>query len=263
MSKPLIVANWKCNPPTWQNAKLLFNRVKKGIKKIKNVEVVVCPPFVYLGGLATSASARQQAGRGRLILGAQDCFWKEGPFTGEISSKMLKDIGCQYVIIGHSERRQHFQETDETVNKKIKASIGAKITPILCIGETEEEKREGRVQAVLNRQIRSALKKISNHKIQDSGLCIAYEPVWAIGSGHSCNVNTAQIINLLIKKIITRLYNRSLAENIRILYGGSVNSRNARDYIQKAGMKGLLVGGASLDSLEFLSIIKEVNSLFS
>ena len=245
--RPLIIANWKMNPQTEKEAKQLFDLVKKGIGKIKKTEVVICPPFVFLPNVKYQTS--------NVKLGAQNCFWeKEGAYTGEVSSIMLKSLGCQYIIVGHSERKKYFKETDETVNKKLKSILGAKLSPILCIGETQEQREQAKTDTVLKNQIISALKNISKSKFPE--ITIAYEPIWAIGSGNSCNIEDAQKIGLLIKKIISNLSNIKIAEKIRILYGGSVNSKNAEGYIKEAGLNGLLIGGASLKAGEFVKIIK-------
>lgn len=225
--KPLVIANWKCNPPTLTKAKQLFNSVKKGIKNLKNTEVVICPPFLYILNLKSQNS--------NIELGAQDCFWEEkGAFTGEVSPKMLKDLGCKYVIIGHSERRRYFKETDEIINKKTKAVLKNGLKPILCIEKISQIKKgtEG--------IIKKDLKKI----------ILAYEPVWAIGTGRACGISEAKKINLSIRKILKR--------NV-FLYGGSVNSQNARDFIKKAKFQGLLIGGASLNPKEFIAIVKAVS----
>jgi len=241
MMKPLLVANWKCNPNTLKEARHLFNFVKRASKKNKKIEVVICPPFIYLSlfkGVKTN-----------IKLGAQDVFWeKGGAFTGEISPLMLKDLKCKYVIVGHSERRRYFKETDETVNKKLKAVIEAGLTPILCVGETKEQRNRGETEKVLRKQIQNGLKGISKSKIQNSKLCIAYEPIWAIGTGNACGIKEAKKVLLFIKK--------RLSFKNRILYGGSVNSKNSADYIKKANFQGLLVGGASLDAKEFIKIVK-------
>jgi len=244
----LIVANWKCNPTTLKEARRLFNSVKRGLKKIKNVEVVICPSFVYLSCFKSFKN---------LKLGAQDCFWEEkGAFTGEISPVMLKDLGCQYVIIGHSERRTNFGETDEMINKKIKAALIAKLNPIFCIGEIKEEREKGQIQNILKSQIEKGLNGILKREIKN--IVIAYEPVWAIGTGNPCDIEEAQKMALLIRKLISQKYSPAIAKDLRIIYGGSVDSQNARDYIKEAGMAGLLVGGASLNHREFLKILKEV-----
>ena len=242
--KHLIVANWKLNPASQKEAEALFDEVKKKGKS-KNAEVVICPPFIYLPALARLSS---QA----LRVGGQNMFWEEkGAFTGEVSGAQLKDLKVEYVIIGHSERRKYFAETDEIVNKKIKKALDAKLKVILCVGENAGEDK---VQ-VLEKQITQALRGLSKFEIQNSKLTIAYEPVWAIGTGNSCSVDQTMGSVLLIKKIISNLYNREAADNLRVLYGGSVTSKNSADYVKNAGVNGLLVGGASLNAEEFVKIV--------
>jgi len=232
--KLLIVANWKCNPTTLAEAKRLFNSVKKELKNIKNVEIVICPPFVYLPVLGASASAK---GYGGLASGSQDCFWEQsGAYTGEISPRMLKDLGCQYVITGHSERRKYQNETDLIINRKIKAALKEGLKVILCIEMIS--------------QIRKDLRGISEKDFKN--LILAFEPVSAIGTGRPYSVELAKRVNSSIQRIFEK--------NIPIiLYGGSVDSGNAKNYIKEAGFQGLLVGGASLDSKEFVGIIKAVS----
>ena len=226
--KPLIVANWKMNPQNLQGAKLLFDSVANGIKNLKNVEIVICPPFLYILNLKSQIL--------NLKLGAQDCFWEEkGAFTGEVSPKMLKDLGrCDYVILGHSERRKYLKETDEMINKKIKAALKSDLTPILCIENISQ----------LKKRTKDLLRK------EQKKLIIAYEPVFAIGTGKPCTPEKAKEMKTAIKKIIDK--------DIPIIYGGSVNSQNVTDYIKMAGFQGLLVGGASLDSEEFIKLAKNV-----
>ena len=244
--KTLIVANWKMNPQTAKEAKKLFDAVKKGAKN-KNTDIVICPPFVYLPLLKG------------LPLGAQNIFWEEkGAFTGEICAAQLKDLKIKYVIIGHSERRKYFGETNEQINKKIKKALDRDINPIFCIGETLEENRAEKKSEVLERQITEGLHGVSKFEIQNSKLVIAYEPVWAIGTGQNCSVDETLKSMLLIRKIISNRYNRELADDMKMLYGGSVNSKNSAEYIKGGGVSGLLVGGASLDAQEFISIIKSI-----
>jgi len=216
------------NPQNLQGAKLLFDSVANGIKNLKNVEIVICPPFLYILNLKSQIL--------NLKLGAQDCFWEEkGAFTGEVSPKMLKDLGrCDYVILGHSERRKYLKETDEMINKKIKAALKSDLTPILCIENISQ----------LKKRTKDLLRK------EQKKLIIAYEPVFAIGTGKPCTPEKAKEMKTAIKKIIDK--------DIPIIYGGSVNSQNATDYIKMAGFQGLLVGGASLDSEEFIKLAKNV-----
>jgi len=236
--KPLIVANWKCNPTTLEGAKLLFNSVKRGIQNIRNLEVVICPPFPYLSIINNQLSI--------IKLGAQDCFWEErGAYTGEISPKMLKDLGVEYVIIGHSERRKYQQEKDLMIYKKIEAALKRGLKPILCIDKIPQlpsflRKRGGR-------RGRNPLRPKKD--LED--VIIAYEPLFAIGTGKPCSIDKAKKMRIAIKK--------KLNKNIPILYGGSVSSENARDYVKKAGFQGLLVGGASLNAQEFIKIVKNVS----
>jgi len=232
--KKLIVANWKCNPTTLKEAKLLFNSVKNGVKNIKNVEVVICPPFIYLSNIQHLKSDIQ--------FGAQDCFWEQnGAFTGEISPSMLKDLGVDYVIIGHSERRKYQQEKDSMINKKIKAALKIGLKPILCIDKTSQIRK-------LQRSVK--MNEVHRLKKDSGGAIIAYEPLFAIGTGKPCSIDKAKKMRIAIKK--------KLNKNIPILYGGSVDSQNARDYVKKAGFQGLLVGGASLNAQEFIKIVKNV-----
>jgi triosephosphate isomerase len=224
--KPLIVANWKCNPTTLKKAKLLLALLKRGAQGIRNVEVVICPPFIYLPILKAK-------GYNRLAFGSQDCFWEErGAFTGEVSPLMLNDLGVKYVIIGHSERRKYQRETNEIINKKLGAVLTVGLKPILCINKISQ----------LPKNIRSSKLKIKS-------LILAYEPLFAIGTGKPCLPERAKKMRMMIKKEI----------NVPVLYGGSVNSQNAQDYIDKAGFQGLLVGGASLKAKEFIKIIRNVS----
>jgi len=249
MNRPIIIANWKCNPITLKGAKELFNRVIKNIKGQK-AEVVFCPPFVYLPFFLTKLPSNVK-------IGAQDCHWeKQGAFTGEVSVLQLFDLKCRYIIVGHSERRKYFEETNETINKKLKAVLDNNIIPVLCIGESQEQRDRGSVQDVLFSQLREGLKDISPAKIQKTGFLIAYEPIWAIGTGRPCDVEESQKMRLLIKKILANLYNQNIANKVEILYGGSVNSENSAGYIKEAGFSGLLVGGASLNAKEFSQIVK-------
>jgi len=229
--KNLIVANWKMNPASLEEAKNIFEGIKNGIDST-NAEIIICPPSVYLTELKG------------LTIGAQNVFYEEkGAFTGEISCAMLKDLGVDYVIIGHSERRKYFNETDEIINKKIKQALKAGLKIIFCIGETTEERDANKKNEVLGRQIKNGLDGIENL----DNINIAYEPVWAIGTGNNCSVEeTKQSINFI------REFVRS---DTRILYGGSVKSENSGDYVKYAGANGLLVGGASLNAEEFLKIV--------
>jgi triosephosphate isomerase len=248
--KPLIVANWKCNPTTLAKAKNLFDSIKKGVQGIKNVKVVLCPPFVFLPVLKSRMR--------NLKVGAQDCFWEEkGAYTGEVSPKMLKNLGLKYVIIGHSERRKYLREKNEMINKKIKASLSFKLKPIFCIGETKKEKNRGQSLKVINSQISRGLRGITEKEARR--VIIAYEPAWAIGTGKPCDTNIVLTQSLIIRGVIKKMFGPDTSRRIPILYGGSVDSQNAPGFISAAKMSGLLVGGASLEAKEFTKIVKAVN----
>lgn len=240
--KPLIIANWKMNPISRKEAEELFRIIKAGVKSIKGVEVVVCPPFVF-----------SPLFKG-LTLGAQNCYFEEkGAFTGEVSALMVKSLGIEYVIIGHSERRKYFSETDEQINKKLKVALKAGLEVVLCIGETAEERDAGKKTLVLKSQLENDFKNIS--KDEAKHIAIAYEPIWAIGTGNNCSVQETTTSLLFIKQTINNLYNREIADKIRILYGGSVNPDNSGVYIKEAMANGLLVGGASLKADDFINIV--------
>lgn len=245
MKKIKIVANWKCNPGTLKEAKVLFNLLTSELKKnfsiLKDVETIVCPPFLYLPFFVFQVKNLKHY---NLKFGAQNCFWEEkGPFTGEVSPLMLKNLGCQYVILGHSERRQILKETELMIGKKIKTALKAKLKPILCIGESLEEKKKKKTFQVLRRQLKIVFPEISK-------VIIAYEPIWAIGTAMPCPPGEAQKILFFLKKF---------SEKSKILYGGSVNSQNCKEYI-KVGFDGLLVGSASLIPKEFVQILKNATN---
>jgi len=238
--KSLIIANWKMNPASLKEAKALFDAVKKGVKNAP-ADVVICPPVIYLGGLHG------------LPIGMQNIFYKEkGAFTGEVSAAMARDAGAEYVIVGHSERRNYFAETNEDTNKKIKAALDIGLFPIFCVGEMAEE-RELKAE-VLEKQLLEGLKGISTADAKK--VIIAYEPVWAIGTGNNCSVDETLSSLLFIRKTISNMYSRQVADSLRILYGGSVKAENGASYIKEGGANGLLVGGASLDAEEFVAIVK-------
>ncbi len=238
--KNLITANWKMNPNSQKEAEEIFNGIKNGVKDA-TVEVVVCPPDLYLPalkGLPLGAPASPS-------LGGQNIYFEDkGAFTGEISPAMLKDLGIEYVIIGHSERRKYFGETDETINKKIIKTLAVGLKIIFCIGETEEERSAGKKNEVLQRQVQQGLKDV----VDIDNVNVAYEPVWAIGTGNNCSVAETKESIDFIRQFVKK--------DTRILYGGSVKSENSGAYIKEAGANGLLVGGASLNVEEFVKIVK-------
>ncbi|RMG04427.1 MAG: triose-phosphate isomerase [Nitrospirae bacterium] len=244
MRKPLIAANWKMHM-TVPETRGFFSEFLPLVKGVDDVDIVVAPPF-------TSLHAAKEAVQGSNVsISGQNLFWEEkGAYTGEISPIMLRDIGCEYVIIGHSERRQYFGETDETVNKRIHAAINAGLKPIICVGETLEEREKGETFNVLSRQITAGLKDV---RFDD--LVIAYEPVWAIGTGKTATPEMAEEAHLFIRKELSNLLGDT-AEEIRILYGGSVKPENVASLMAMENVDGGLVGGASLKPESFSKIVR-------
>jgi len=247
MSKILVVANWKMNPKTFKEASGLFETVRKAVKKSGNIKVVICPPALWLKQLKPGANLN-------LSLGAQGCHWEaSGAFTGELSPQMLADAGAEFVIVGHSERRNYMGESDEIINLKIKAVLRAKLRPILCVGERTGEE----MSLVVEGQLTKDLADLNVNQMKE--VIIAYEPVWAIGTGNNCLPDNALSATLFIKKTLTKLYSRFLADKTPVIYGGSVHSDNGDGYIKQARMNGVLVGGASLEADKFIKIIKDLS----
>ncbi len=246
-----IIANWKMNPASFIEAENLLKTIKNGLKKSDNVKIIICPPAIYLSKIKPNSNFE---------LGIQNIFWKDkGAYTGEISAPMAKNLNAKYAIIGHSERRIYLNETNEMVNKKLKTAFKNNLKPILCIGETPEEKNQDKTSEVISGQLEKALKNISKFQIINSRFHLAYEPIWAIGTGETPTSNEVMSAALLIKKVISNLYDRQTADNLSILYGGSVTGKNALDFLNDAGMDGLLIGGASLNGSEFLRIVNLIN----
>ena len=246
MRTPLIAGNWKMNT-TVEDAVNLIKTMQPGLQKIQGVEKVLCPPFVSL------VAARAILKGSSVKLGAQNVFYEEkGAYTGEVSPLMLADL-CEYVIIGHSERRQYFGETDEIINKKIKTAIKVGLKPILCIGETPEENEAGQTREVLGKQYIAC----SDRLYLLSGMVIAYEPLWGIGTGKSATGDEANRTIGFIRQFIARLHGSGIGNTARILYGGSVTAANIAEFMRKSEIDGALVGGASLKADEFVSIVKQ------
>ncbi len=245
---PFIAGNWKMNK-TVEESLDLVRQLKATLSSIVGVEVAVAPPFTALYAISREL-------KGSFIsLAAQNLFYEEkGAFTGEISPLMLKEIGCQYVIIGHSERRQFFGETDETVNRRIKAALGHGVRPIFCMGETLKERDEGKAFSVIERQVEGGLRSIGEEEMKD--IVIAYEPVWAIGTGKTATPEQAEEVHRFIRKKLEGLYSRRIAERIRIQYGGSVTPENIKGLMSQENIDGALVGGASLKSETFSKIVR-------
>ena len=248
MRKPIVAGNWKMNK-TRAEAAALVAGIKAGVSGIYAVEVVVCVPFTDLEPVA-------QAVQGSNIgLGAQNVHWAEkGAFTGEISAAMLKELGVQYVVIGHSERRQYFGETDETVNKRTKAALAAGLKPIVCVGETLAEREAGATTKVVERQVRVGLAGL--HSADWDQLVLAYEPVWAIGTGKTATTAQAQEVHAFIRKLLAELAGAEAAAKLRIQYGGSMKPENAKELISQPDIDGGLIGGASLEAKSFADIVR-------
>ncbi len=243
--KTLIAANWKMNKKVSEAQSFVESFLPLN-RSINEVEIVICPPFTCLPYLSTALN-------GTVIeIGAQDVFWEtEGAYTGEISTVMLQELNCRYVIVGHSERRQIIGESDLIINKKTKAVSSAGLIPILCVGETEEERKQMQAQTVVSRQLEEGLQDIVAGE-----LVIAYEPVWAIGTGAHASQGDAQEMSSFIRHKLAQLYDATWAEGIRILYGGSVKPENIARFVGQPDVDGALVGGASLDAHDFARIVR-------
>jgi triosephosphate isomerase len=247
MRKPVIAGNWKLFK-TSAEAVELVTALKPLVAGAGNVEIVVAPVFTVLERVNQAISGSN------IKLSAQDCYWDaEGAFTGEVSSKMLLDAGCSHVIIGHSERRQYFGETDETVNKKTRAAIAAGLTVLFCIGETLAERDSGSTFTVLKKQLTGGLAGIPESDL--ASVIVAYEPVWAIGTGKTASDDQAQEAHAFIRGEISSLYSATAAEGMRILYGGSVKPENIGGLIARPDIDGALVGGASLKADSFAALV--------
>ena len=250
MRVPMIAGNWKMNT-TLDDAVALVKAMLAGLDRVGGVEKLVCPPFISL------AAVRNVLKGSSVLLGAQNMFYEEkGAYTGEVSPLMLKEL-CDYVIIGHSERRQYFGDTDETVNKKIGAAVKVGLKPILCIGETLEENEAGKAREVIGRQLMAA----SDKSYLMRGMVIAYEPVWAIGTGKSATADNANRTIGFIRQFISSLHGIGIANTVRILYGGSVDANNIADFMREPEIDGALVGGASLKADDFISIVRQASEI--
>ena len=250
MRKPFVAGNWKMYTDSHSGVELA-TAVASGSSDLagRRVSVAVIPPFVYLRTIAQAVSASSVA------MGAQDVYFEEqGAFTGEISPAMLKDVGCTYGLCGHSERRHVLGETNELVGKKVTAAIAGGLLPILCVGELLAERDAGQTEAVVQRQVQTGLAGLSAEKA--SAVTIAYEPVWAIGTGRTATPEQAQEAHAFIRSLLAEMYDGDLAQETRILYGGSVKPGNAKDLMSQADVDGALVGGASLKADDFVQIIQ-------
>jgi triosephosphate isomerase len=247
MRIPLIAANWKMFK-TVHEAVVFMKECRGLVKGIDDVEIVIAPPFTAIHAAAEAARTTN------LGVAGQDLFWeREGAYTGEVSAGMLAEAGAEYVIIGHSERRRLFGETDATVNRKVRAALGARLVPIVCIGETLEEREAGRTMQVLDRQIKDGLEGFSADDLEP--LVVAYEPVWAIGTGRNATPDQAQEAHAHIRARLRQWFGGDAAERCRILYGGSVKPDNIAEIVRQSDVDGALVGGASLDLASFHALV--------
>ncbi len=249
MRIPLVIGNWKMHGGLAE-ARALAQSVRDGLKRPRGVEVVICPPFT-----AMAAVAEVLAGSA-VGMGAQNCHWEaRGAFTGEISAPMLAEVGCRLVLLGHSERRQIFREADDEINRKVVAALRHGLQPVLCVGETAEERRQGLTFTVVEGQLRAGWAGLS---LEDMGRCLlAYEPVWAIGTGVNATPAQAAEVHGYLRGLASELGSKDLAQTVRILYGGSVKADNAAAVTQEPDVDGVLVGGASLQAQSFIAIAKK------
>jgi triosephosphate isomerase len=245
--KPMVAGNWKMNKTLGEAAELL-EALKPELKDIESVDLVVCTPYIDL------PLAKEVLAESNIKIGAQNLHWESsGAFTGEVSAPMLKDL-CEYVIIGHSERRAMFGETDETVNKKVVAALGAGLLPIVCVGETLEENESGQTEAVVDRMVREGLKGLSNEEA--TKIVVAYEPVWAIGTGKTATPDQANDVHKnVVRPILREMFGEEIGNGMRILYGGSVKPSNAAELFGQSDIDGGLIGGASLKTADFVGIV--------
>lgn len=249
MRRKVIAGNWKMN--MLPNDAINFIEKLSILTKETQNEVIICAPYTDL------FYALLMAQNTHIKIGAQNMhFEKKGAYTGEISGEMLKTIGVEYVIIGHSERREYFAETDETVNLKIKSALANNLKPIVCVGETLQQREEGKTTEIIKNQIKQAFNDLTNEQVRN--IIIAYEPIWAIGTGKTATAEDANNVIKSIRKQVEDLYGSDVAENIIIQYGGSVKSANAEDLLNTSDIDGALVGGASLDAEEFAQIVNKV-----
>ncbi len=248
MRRPFIAGNWKMNKVNAAASELAIS-LKDKIADLDGVDVLVCPPFTALNCVLEAIKGS------KIALGAQNIYWqKEGAFTGEVSAQMIKSAGCEYVIIGHSERRKYFSESNQEINKKIKAALAADILPIVCVGETLEEREQAREEEVVRSQLQEGFDSLAEQDLEK--ITVAYEPVWAIGTGKTATTDQAEQMHAFIREWFRQAYSSKAAENLRILYGGSVKPGNIKGLIGQSNIDGALVGGASLDPETFGEIIK-------
>lgn len=246
--RPLIAANWKMHKTT-QEARAFMAELLPKIADVKNVDVLVCPPFPLIYPVDQGREGS------KVLLGAQNMYFEEkGAFTGEVSPAMLKDLNCEFVILGHSERRWVFGESDELINKKVLAAFASGLVPVLCVGEKLDEREKNLTDQVILNQLEKNLKGVSEQHLR--GIVIAYEPVWAIGTGKNATTKDAKDAIALIREFIHSRFGSEVAAKVRILYGGSVKPENIRTYMEQDGIDGALVGGASLEADSFAKLTR-------
>lgn len=248
MRKPFVAGNWKMNK-TGEEARALVVEMLPGLQGVSSVDRAICPPAPYLMSVSAMLVGTD------IGLGAQNMYWEDaGAYTGEISPAMVAEF-CQYVILGHSERRAYFGETDDMVNRKVKAAFAHNLTPIMCVGETLEENEAGRTAEVVERQVRGGMRDLD--QAQAARLVVAYEPVWAIGTGRAATSEVANAVHAdVIRPVIRDLFGEGVAQIIRIQYGGSVTAKNAAELFAMPDIDGALVGGASLKPADFVAIVQ-------
>jgi len=256
MRRPIIGGNWKMNMGLPFEAANMLKKLIPLVKNMNNVDIVITPPYTAL------LPVIELAKNTNIMIGAQNMYFKEkGAFTGEISPIFLKELGCSYVILGHSERRDILKETDEIVNKKLKKALNFNLNPIVCIGEHLNERETNKTKEFIERQFRISFKDLSDEELRKT--IIAYEPIWAIGTGKTATPEQAEEIHIFIRELITNSYSSKTAEAVRIQYGGSIKPSNAKDIFKKKNIDGGLVGGASLQAESFSIIIEAAdNSAF-
>ena len=251
MRKPIIAGNWKLNK-TIKEAIELVTLLKRKVSAVNEVEIVVCPVFTALSDISEILM------ESNIQLGAQDLYWEEkGAFTGEVSASLIKDAGARFVIVGHSERRQFFHETNETVNQKTKAALAAGLTPIVCVGELLAQREAGKTFEVVGDQLKGGFNHLNASDMR--GVVIAYEPVWAIGTGKVATPQQAEEVHAFIRKELSKMFGADVAGVLRILYGGSVKADNISNLMNEEDIDGALVGGASLDAEGFAEIVSQTH----
>ncbi len=248
MRRPIVAGNWKMNK-TASEAASLVGALRSLVADVNDVEIVVCPPFTSLAAVAPALE------KTNIKLGAQNMHWEEsGAYTGELSAQMLLTSGCRFVILGHSERRQYFRETDAEISRKVKAALVAGLTPIMCVGETLEQREAGKTEAVVKEQTTGGLAGLSLEQIEK--VVLAYEPVWAIGTGRTATPAQAQEVHAFIRKLLAGIATRKVADAVRIQYGGSVKPDGAKELFGQPDIDGGLIGGASLKADSFAAIVR-------